>query len=115
MEGGAVLLSELDKNEEGGSSSASDGKVRGCHKACGRYCYLLWCDIGILSLMVTVVMTVVGVILLVLVRYLNLPYWVDQLSRYIISSGLFGLATGGTNAIAVLMLLYRIPFVCGSG
>ena len=48
-------------------------------------------------------------------RALDWPIEVDRLSRYIISAGVFGLATGGTNAIAVLMLLYRIPFICGSG
>ena len=63
----------------------------------------------------TVVTVAVGVVLLVIAVTQNLPLWVDQLSRYIISAGVFGLATGGTNAMAVLMLLYKLPLVCGSG
>ena len=33
----------------------------------------------------------------------------------IISTGVFGWAGGGTNGIAVIMLLYKIPLLCGSG
>lgn len=101
----AALLAELD--EEGGVTSEKSG--------CRRQCYLVCCDIGSISLLVTVVCILVGVILLVNVKALGLPFWVDQLARYIISAGVFGLASGGTNAVAVLMLLYKIPLVCGTG
>ena len=53
--------------------------------------------------------------LLVLVREQKLPFEVEELSMYFISAGVFGLAGGGTNAIAVFMLLFKIPLVCGSG
>ena len=66
--------------------------------------------------MATLAVMLVGVLLLVLVGPLDLPFWVDQLSRYIISAGVFGLASGGTNAVALLMLLYKLPAICvGSG
>lgn len=76
---------------------------------------MICCDIGTISIVATLAITMVGVILLILVRGLDLPDWVDQLARYIISAGVFGLATGGTNAIALLMLLYKMPLICGSG
>ena len=50
-----------------------------------------------------------------MVRSLGLPVEVDRLAVYLISAGVFGLASGGTNAIAVIMLLYRIPCMFGSG
>lgn len=114
MEERAVLLAELDQNEGGGGASEGKGKLSVCRN-CGRHCYLLCCDIGSISIMATVALILVGVILLVIVRVQDLPLEVDQLARYIISAGVFGLATGGTNAIALLMLLYKIPLVCGSG
>ena len=58
---------------------------------------------------------VTGVVLLVLSRELDLPEWVEELSMYVISAGVFGLAGGGTNGIAVIMLLFKIPLLCGSG
>lgn len=103
----AELIAE---NEEGGASG--DEK---CCKSCRRNCYLVCCDIGSISIVLTVVCILVGVLLLVCVRALNWPVEVDRLARYIISAGVFGLATGGTNAIAVLMLLYKVPLICGSG
>ena len=109
----AVLLAELDQAEDGGSSS--EAKKLGFCKSCGRSCYSVCCDIGSISMVVTVAVTIVGVLLLVSAVALRFPLWVDELARYIISAGVFGLATGGTNAIAVLMLLYKLPLICGSG
>lgn len=111
MEERAVLLAELDQNEGGGAAKERQSLCR----SCGRHCYLLCCDIGSISIMVTVALILLGVVLLVIVRVQDLPIQVDKLARYIISAGVFGLATGGTNAIALLMLLYKIPLVCGSG
>lgn len=105
----AVLIAE---NEEGG---ASPGDEQNCCRSCRRNCYLVCCDIGSISIVLTVVCILVGVLLLVCVRALDWPVEVDRLARYVISAGVFGLATGGTNAIAVLMLLYKVPLVCGSG
>lgn len=108
----AVLIA--DENEEGGATS-SQAKQLQCCGLCRSKCYSVCCDIGSISIMVTVVLALVGVILLVLARALAWPVWVDRLSQYLISAGVFGLATGGTNAIAVLMLLYKVPLVCGTG
>ena len=104
-----MLLADLDQ-AEGAGVSESRGRER-----CGRQCYMYCCDVGTISILLTVALTLVGVVLLVIVLVLELPFAVDQLARYIISAGVFGLATGGTNAIALFMLLYKIPLVCGSG
>ena len=104
----AELIAE---NEEGGAP----GDAQNCCRSFGRNCYSVCCDIGSISIVLTVVCILVGVLLLVCVRALDWPVEVDRLSRYIISAGVFGLATGGTNAIAVLMLLYKVPLICGSG
>ena len=104
------MLAEVEQAEDG----AGEEKLGVC-RWCGKKCYSVCCDIGSISLLVTVVVTVVGVLLLWSTVELELPLWVDLLARYIISAGVFGLATGGTNAIAVLMLLYKIPFIVGSG
>ena len=88
----------------------------GCCRSCMRCCQLVFCDIGSISIMATLAISLLGILLLVLVRALpDIPSQVDELSRYIISAGLFGFATGGTNAIALIMLLYKIPVICGSG
>ncbi len=108
-----MLLAELEQVEDGGGSS--EDKKPGFCRSCGRKCYSVCCDIGAISVMVTVVVMVVGILLLWSAVALTLPPWVDQLARFIISAGVFGLATGGTNAIAIFMLLYKLPFVCGSG
>jgi len=111
----AVLIAaDLDQNEDADSAGEA-GKPHECWGSCRRRCYSVCCDIGSISILGTVVLILLGVILLVIVRALEWPIEVDRLSRYIISAGVFGLATGGTNAIAVLMLLYRVPFICGSG
>ena len=52
---------------------------------------------------------------MVLGRQLHLPSWVIEVSRYVISAGMFGLASGGTNWIAIVMLFYKIPLLVGSG
>lgn len=106
----AVLLAELEPAEDGEEKRQSS--VWG---ACRHKCYSVCCDIGVISLLATVAVTVVGVLLLWAAVALELPVWVNQLARYIISAGVFGLASGGTNAIAVLMLLYKLPFIVGSG
>ncbi len=66
-------------------------------------------------MVITFLIMGIGVALLVLAIELEWPSEVKELSLYLISAGVFGLAGGGTNAVAVFMLLYKIPFVCGSG
>lgn len=109
MEERAGLL-EVDLPQElAGYEEVKQGCCMSCRK--DRVC----CDIGSISLVATALLILLGVLLLVFVKVLSLPFWVDQLSRYTISAGVFGLASGGTNAIALLMLFYKIPLVCGSG
>lgn len=109
-----MLIADIDQQaEEGGATSET--KQLECCVSCSRKCYSVCCDIGSISIMVTVVLTLIGVLLLVLARVLDWPVWVDRLSQYFISAGVFGMATGGTNAIAVFMLLYKAPFLCGTG
>ncbi|KAL0211447.1 hypothetical protein P9112_009745 [Eukaryota sp. TZLM1-RC] len=45
----------------------------------------------------------------------NFPSWLDTLNGYIYTAGLFGLAGGVTNWLAVKMLFDKIPFLYGSG
>ncbi len=107
----AVLIAELEVVGEEGAGDAAAATSRSCRRSC----YLACCDIGSISILVTLVLVLVGVVLLVVVRALDWPVGVDRFSRYVISAGVFGLATGGTNAVAVLMLLYNVPLICGSG
>lgn len=107
----AVLIAELEAVGEEGAGDAAAATSRSCRRSC----YLACCDIGSISILVTLVLVLVGVVLLVVVRALDWPVGVDRFSRYVISAGVFGLATGGTNAVAVLMLLYNVPLICGSG
>ena len=85
-----------------------------CSQCCQRFCSFLT-NKGVISLCLTLILLLVGVGLLIAVRSLDLPREVDRLAEYLISAGVFGLASGGTNAIAVIMLLYRIPCLFGSG
>ena len=78
-------------------------------------CEMIFSDKGVISLIASFFIMVIGVALLVLARQLRLPSWVDEVSRYVISAGIFGLASGGTNWIAIVMLFYKIPLLVGSG
>ena len=113
----AVLIAELEQNEDGeGGAGQEASKSKCCSwKTCRRRWYSVCCDVGSISIMMVLSLVLVGVLMLVVVRSLGRPCWLDKLSRYIISAGIFGVATGGTNAIAVFMLLYKIPLICGSG
>ncbi len=82
---------------------------------CMRCCELVCLDKGTISMVITFLIMTIGVALLVLTIELEWPPQVKELSLYFISAGVFGLAGGGTNAIAVFMLLFKIPFVYGSG
>jgi len=78
-------------------------------------CEMIFSDKGVISLIASFFIMVIGVALLVLGRQLHLPPWVIEVSRYVISAGIFGLASGGTNWIAIVMLFYKIPLLVGSG
>lgn len=110
MEERAVLL-ELDQPEGGG---VTQERQDCCHSS-ARCCQFFCRDVGTISIVAMLALLLTGIMLLIVVREQDVPDWVDQLSRYIISAGVFGLAGGGTNAIAVFMLLYKIPLVYGSG
>ena len=104
-----AVLDELDRSflRDGEESKK---KITPCRRVCN-----FLTRKGVVSLYLTLFLLLFGVALLIIVRTLDLPNQVDQLATYLISAGVFGLASGGTNAIAVIMLLYRIPCLLGSG
>ena len=55
---------------------------------------MIFSNKGVISLIASFFIMVIGVALLVLARQLRLPSWVDEVSRYVISVGIFGLAGG---------------------
>ena len=59
--------------------------------------------------------TVAGVVILVLARWRGAGVPVDLFGQYVVSAGVFGLASGGTNWLAVVGLFYKIPGFIGSG
>lgn len=59
--------------------------------------------------------TGVGILVLVVARLHDVDRRVDVFGRYILSAGVFGLASGGTNWLAVVGLFYKIPGLIGSG
>lgn len=111
-----AVLYELDqpflKNE------LEEDHQRQLSSRCSSLLHVVWVivsDKGVVSLILTFFILMIGVALLVLSRQLMLPHSVAELSRYLVVAGVFGLAGGGTNWIAVIMLIYRIPFLVGSG
>ena len=107
------MLHELDqtflRDDQGGEKRET--RCRACLRCCGT----VISDKAIVSLVITSLIVVVGVALAALAGGLQLPNWVITLSAYIISAGVFGLASGGTNWVAILMLFFRIPPLIGSG
>ena len=92
--------------------STSSARLENCLKNCEVHCCL---DKGVLSLVATFFVTVIGIALVVLAMQEDLPAWVDKLGRYVLSAGVLGLASGGTNWLAVFGLFYRVPGFIGSG
>lgn len=84
-------------------------------RACLHCCETVVSDKAVVSLVITFFIVVVGVALVALARGLQLPDWVVKLAGYIISAGVFGLASGGTNWVAILMLVFKLPPLIGSG
>ena len=109
-----AVLHELDQTFLKDDEEEGEGGASRC-RAFLHSCEMVATDKGVVSLVVTFFIIVVGVALLVVVDAFHLPSWVEELSRYIISAGVFGLASGGTNWIAIIMLFYRIPLLIGSG
>ena len=107
------MLKELDPFLKDESESKRESTSQTC-QSCLRRTKELCVDKGVISVAITFLIFIVGVVLLVVARSLDIG-WLDELARYFISAGLFGFASGGTNGLAVLMLLYRIPLLCGSG
>lgn len=59
--------------------------------------------------------TIIGIVVLVLVARLDGNQHVEEFGRYVVSAGVFGLASGGTNWLAIVGLFYKIPGFIGSG
>lgn len=108
-----AVLDELD-NSFLYDEDTSRRKITPCSDRCRKICEILTHK-GVVSLFLTLLLLLVGVGLLIIVKALQLPEQVEQLAIFLLSAGIFGLAGGGTNAIAVVMLLYRIPCLFGSG
>ena len=108
------MLHELDQTFLRDDQGGETGQEKKC-RACLNCCETVISDKAIVSLVITFFIVVVGVALLALARGLDLPNGVIKLSGYIISAGVFGLASGGTNWIAILMLFYKLPPLIGSG
>ena len=79
------------------------------------------CDKGVISLLVMVTILITGVIVLGVsfVPSLNLsddqPRVMRTVGVFIVSAGVFGVAGGGANYLALLMLFYEIPLLFGTG
>lgn len=109
------MLYELDQSfiqEDSDEKQGPGSRLKTCLECCEAYCCL---DKGVLSLIAMFFVSVIGIVLLALVQQLELPPWVGELGGYVLSAGVFGLASGGTNWIAVVGLFYRIPGLIGSG
>lgn len=65
--------------------------------------------------MAMLLVTVVGILVVVLARNLDAHPRVEEFGSYVISAGVFGLASGGTNWLAIVGLFYKIPGFIGSG
>lgn len=109
-----AVLYELDRDLLKDSED-HDARMNTRFMSCLRSTKSLCCDKGNISLILTLVLAVLGASLLALSRGLDLPLWVHSVSNYVLSAGVFGLAGGGTNWLAIVMLFYRIPLLYGSG
>ena len=86
--------------------------LRNCLHSSRRRCCA---DKGLLSLLAMLCVTLVGVVVLVLARWRGGGASLDLFGQYVVSAGVFGLASGGTNWLAVVGLFYKIPGFIGSG
>ena len=83
---------------------------------CFRKCRVCCCyDKGLLSLAAMLVVTVIGIVILMVTRERDVSGSVEELGRYFLSAGVFGLASGGTNWLAVVGLFFKVPGFIGSG
>ena len=79
------------------------------------------CDKGVISLLVMMTILITGVIVLGVsfISSLNLSDDQQHVMRtvgvFVVSAGVFGVAGGGANYLALLMLFYEIPFLFGTG
>ena len=86
--------------------------------SCWERCSPYLLDKGMISLLLLFAVMVTGIVCLVLSRHVyefSPSHGFDQASRYLLSMGMFGFATGIANVMAIVMLFYRIPLVLGSG
>ena len=92
------------------------GRAARLLSSCVRSCARRFCaDKGLVSLMAMLCVTVAGVGILVLARWRDAGVSVDLFGQYVVSAGVFGLASGGTNWLAVVGLFYKVPGFIGSG
>ena len=105
-----TFIQDVTRAQEGRQPTHSSFK-----HCCGQLRACCCFDKGLLSLVAMLVTAVVGIVVLVLAKWQDADRRVDELGRYIVSAGVFGLASGGTNWLAVVGLFYKIPGFIGSG
>ena len=84
-------------------------------------CKAFFCDKGVISILSMATLLVAGIVILG-VSYAGSLQLTDgqqmimrTVSVFLISAGVFGVAGGGANYLALLMLFYEIPLLVGTG
>lgn len=80
-------------------------------KKCTKIC----CSKAALSLFATFSIMVVGILIIAINSAVRANYAAAQVGGYVLLAGLFGLFCGGISTIGILMLVYKIPLVVGTG
>lgn len=108
-----TFIQDVTRAQEEQETTSSAARVlTSCLRSCRRRCCA---DKGLLSLLAMLCVTLVGVGILFLARWKDGGVGVDLFGQYVVSAGVFGLASGGTNWLAVVGLFYKIPGFIGSG
>ena len=104
------FIQDVTSAQEGLDSRRNHGAAQLRH-GLRRCCCCL--DRGLLSLAAMLVITLVGIG--ILAGWRDSGSSVNRFGHYVLSAGVFGLASGGTNWLAVIGLFYKIPGFIGSG
>ena len=105
------FIQDVTRDREGSHTHNYSTKLRHCCQRFGHCCR--WLDKGLLSLVAMLCITLIGIG--ILIGWSDSGPGVNRFGRYVISAGVFGLASGGTNWLAVIGLFYKIPGLIGSG
>ena len=84
-------------------------------------CKAFFCDKGVISILLMFTVLVAGIVIIGVSYASSLQLNDDQqmimrtVSVFLISAGVFGVAGGGANYLALLMLFYEVPLLLGTG